>query len=433
MKLKPYPAYKDSGVEWLGAIPQDWKKIPVKQLGRLKGGAGFPHEDQGIGSEEFDFHKVNALGSALSDGLLQPSENTISKETAQRLGAFIFPKNTIVFAKVGAALLLGRIRELSSKACLDNNMMGLVINQNLHNVKFARYAMSLIRFDLISNPGAVPSVNESQIGNFALSAPNKYEQNIIVTFLDRETRKLDTLIAKQEHIIELLQEKRQAIISHAVTKGLDSDVKMKESGVEWLGMVPENWKVRRLKYNLKLLNDKTERSNFSVGLENIESWSGKFIKTETEFEGEGIAFNIGDILFGKLRPYLAKVYLAEFSGEAVGDFHVLRPKENVEARFAQYQMLNRDFISIVDGSTYGAKMPRASWDFVGGMMVTAPPVTEQNLISDYLDVQTTTIDTLIGKAQRSIELAKEHRTALISAAVTGKIDVRDCVNDLEAA
>jgi type I restriction enzyme S subunit len=147
----------------------------------------------------------------------------------------------------------------------------------------------------------------------------------------------------------------------------------KDSGVAWLGEVPGHWDVKRLKRNLSLLTEKTDRRENPVALENIEGWTGRFISTETEFQGDGIAFNAGDILFGKLRPYLAKAYRAETSGEAVGDFHVLRPAPEIDSRFAQYQILNREFIDMVDGSTFGSKMPRASWEFVGGMKVTAPP------------------------------------------------------------
>jgi type I restriction enzyme S subunit len=131
--------------------------------------------------------------------------------------------------------------------------------------------------------------------------------------------------------------------------------KYKDSGVEWLGQVPEHWDVKRLKCNLRLLTEKTDRRENPVALENIEGWTGRFIPTETEFEGEGIAFDAGDILFGKLRPYLAKAYRAEPSGEAVGDFHVMRPVTGIDSRFAQYQILNREFIAIVDSSTFGIK------------------------------------------------------------------------------
>lgn len=192
----------------------------------------------------------------------------------------------------------------------------------------------------------------------------------------------------------------------------------KDSGVEWLGEVPAHWEVKRLKHNLHLLTEKTDRRDHPVALENIEGWTGRFIATETEFQGEGIAFDAGDILFGKLRPYLAKAYRAQSSGEAVGDFHVMRPVSGFNSRFAQYQILSRDFISIVDGSTFGSKMPRASWEFVGGMKVTTPPPSEQTQIAAFLDRETAKIDELVAEQRRLMELLKEKRQAVISHAVT---------------
>lgn len=192
----------------------------------------------------------------------------------------------------------------------------------------------------------------------------------------------------------------------------------KDSGVEWLGEVPEHWKVNRLKRNLSLLTEKTDRRENPVALENIEGWTGRFIPTETEFQGDGVAFDAGDILFGKLRPYLAKAYRAESRGEAVGDFHVLRPAPEIDSRFAQYQILNKEFIAIVDGSTFGSKMPRASWEFVGGMKVTTPPLLEQTPIAAFLDRETAKIDELVAEQRRLMELLKEKRQAVISHAVT---------------
>jgi len=200
--------------------------------------------------------------------------------------------------------------------------------------------------------------------------------------------------------------------------------KYKPSGVEWLGDVPEGWEVKPFKYNLLLLTEKTDRRERPVALENIEGWTGRFIPTETEFQGEGIAFDAGDILFGKLRPYLAKAYLAESSGEAVGDFHVLRPVEGINSRFAQYEILNREFISIVDGSTFGSKMPRASWEFIGGMKVTTPPLPEQIAIAAFLDRETAKIDGLVAEQRRLMELLKEKRQAVISHAVTKGLNAR---------
>jgi type I restriction enzyme S subunit len=194
--------------------------------------------------------------------------------------------------------------------------------------------------------------------------------------------------------------------------------KYKDSGVEWLGEVPEHWSVKRLKYCARLVTAKADERTNPVALENIEGWTGRLLPSEGDYQGEGTAFAVGDILFGKLRPYLAKVHWASQPGEAVGDFHVLRPHVGFDGYFAQYHMLTREFIGIVDGSTYGSKMPRASWESVGGMPIAVPPLVEQAAIATFLDRETAKIAALIAEQQRLIELLQEKRQAVISHAVT---------------
>jgi len=190
------------------------------------------------------------------------------------------------------------------------------------------------------------------------------------------------------------------------------------SKLEWAKTLPEHWTAKHLKRNVRLLTEKTDTRKCPVGLENLEGWTGRFIQTESDFQGEGVGFEANDILFGKLRPYLAKAWLADRTGEAIGDFHVLRPLEGAIPRFIQYQLLTREVIDLVDGSTYGAKMPRASWGFLGCLELPTPPAEEQLAIASFLDRETAKIDALIAEQQRLIELLQEKRQAVISHAVT---------------
>lgn len=192
----------------------------------------------------------------------------------------------------------------------------------------------------------------------------------------------------------------------------------KPSGSVWLADVPSHWEVKRLRRGVRLNTEKTDRRQRPVALENIESWSGKFRGSDGDLSGEGVAFEPGDLLFGKLRPYLAKAFYADFAGEAVGDFHVLRPFAGISGRFLQYQLLSPDFISIVDGATFGAKMPRVGWDFMGDVAIVQPPMAEQLAISRFLDRETARIDKLIEAQERLIELLNEKRQAVTFHAVT---------------
>ena len=195
----------------------------------------------------------------------------------------------------------------------------------------------------------------------------------------------------------------------------------RESGVEWIGEIPEGWSCRPLKFSLRLHTEKAGDSctgEFRLGLENVESWTGSYIKTDSEFEGDGISFETGDLLFGKLRPYLAKVLEAPRSGTAVGEFFVLKPANGVSSRFMFYRLLSKPVIDVLDGSTYGAKMPRTSWDDMGGLKLPIPSTSEQDQIAAFLDRKTAQIDRLIEIKGRQIELLKEERTAVINHAVT---------------
>jgi type I restriction enzyme S subunit len=198
------------------------------------------------------------------------------------------------------------------------------------------------------------------------------------------------------------------------------------SEVSWLQKKPKHWRVKRLKFSTDLINSKlsVEESPLPyLGLEHIESWTGRKIDGEiNNSEGLASSFVAGDVLFGKLRPYLAKVHLAQQDGLISSEALVVRSMEELHAEFLKYYMLSRDFINIVDSSTYGSKMPRASWDFIGNLPVLLPEIEEQKAIARFLDFKTTQIDALIAKKRTLLDKLAESRTALISHAVTMGLD-----------
>lgn len=213
-----------------------------------------------------------------------------------------------------------------------------------------------------------------------------------------------------------------------MTKGLDPTVPMKDSGIEWLGEIPEHWFVERLKFLVDNIIEKSNTSGFKVALENIESWTGRYLKTESpsELTGEMKSFKPNDVLFNKLRPYLAKVYLSEVEGECVGELLVLRPKANINPKFLYYRLLSCDFIEVVNSSTYGAKMPRASWeDFIRNLSIPYPDILEQEMIVESIEKMSVTIADTTAKFEHEIELISEYKTSLINEVVTGKIDISD--------
>lgn len=203
------------------------------------------------------------------------------------------------------------------------------------------------------------------------------------------------------------------------TKNTKATKAMKPSGVAWLGDIPDGWELRRGKYLLSQISEPSSSQN-KVALENIESGTGKYIDSNAILQGNGIAFTQGDILYGKLRPYLAKVWLAEFEGNAVGDFFVYRVATAYYNCYAKYVMLAPSFTAITNDSTYGAKMPRVSAEFIANLRFPLPPLPEQRAIADYLDKKCGAIDAAIAEAKKGIEEYKAWKKSLIFEAVTGK-------------
>lgn len=197
----------------------------------------------------------------------------------------------------------------------------------------------------------------------------------------------------------------------------------KASGIDWLGEIPEGWSVLKMKYIVKLITEKVQDPTLKkIALENIESGTAKYIATDSDFDGNGIAFKKDDILFGKLRPYLQKAWLATFDGQSVGDIYVFRANEGFHPAFIKYVVFSDMFISIVNGSTYGAKMPRANWDFISQLNIAIPSLQEQQQIANFLDYKIGQLDKAIADRECSIKDLQAYRTSVISEAVTKGLD-----------
>ncbi|OHP02336.1 hypothetical protein HMPREF2659_16010 [Pseudomonas aeruginosa] len=424
-------------MEWLGRVPEHWDIRSVKTLARLDGGAGFPDDEQGQSDNPIPFFKVAELASGLRD-----TANTVTEETAKRLGAKIFPPSTLVFAKVGAALLLNRRCLLEMPACLDNNMMALL--PGTYESQWLFWVFCTLDMGLIANPGAVPSINQEQVGNIRLGVPTIAEQKSIAQSLRRETARIDALIEKKARFIELLREKRQALITHAVTKGLDPNVKMKDSGVEWLGEVPEHWGVKPLKLLVK------EGSTISYGIvqpgEPLDE-GVPFVQTTNmssgDFEIENLQKTTAVIAAGFPRSRLTggEVILgirASIGAAFVVPMHLagVNLSRGVARIDCSSELSSHFFVAYlssmaVDGywqlAKQGSTFNEVSIATVKELLVPVPPREEQAEIEDMLSNATARLNSILKKTERSIELLKERRSALITAAVTGQIDLREAV------
>lgn len=422
-KYQKYAEYKDSGVEWLGAIPGHWGVTQLKRLGKFITGM-----TPSTAVEAYYSDEITEYGWIRPEDILEESEKVEPTKFLTKLGwetQRTIPAQSTLICCIGT---IGKLGFLGKRAVTNQQITALVPDVRGFS-KYYYYLLTASRNQLehLATGNVVKILNSERLGSLwlpLLSSQNEARQ--IVHFLDYETAKIDHLIEKQQQLIELLKERRQAVISHAVTKGLNPNVPMKDSGVEWLGEVPEHWSVKKLKYIVDLVGEKVESSNKQyVGMENISSKSGVFLQTEGILpEGISNTFNKGDILFGKLRPYLAKCWLADFSGICSSEFLVLRSKNKLSPIFLNLFLLTDQFIDQVNSSTYGSKMPRANWEFIGDLPIPVPDEQSSIDIANFLERQTQKYDSLIIKVSQQIALMQERRTALISAAVTGKIDVR---------
>ena len=219
--LDPNVKMKDSGVEWLGEVPAHWEVRRLKDCGRLIGGAGFPHEEQGQTDAELPFYKVADLGRSINHRSMSEPENTISRVTASALRAAIVPSGSVIYAKIGAALLLNRRRIVDRPCCIDNNMTAFSPNIMDLNTAWAWYWLSVVDFGSVSNPGAVPSISEGDQATIPLPVPPADEQELLVSYLDQSASKTWSLLADAERSVTLLRERRAALISAAVTGKID--------------------------------------------------------------------------------------------------------------------------------------------------------------------------------------------------------------------
>lgn len=428
MNLLPYTSYKPSKVEWAGDIPAHWNEkrlrfVAIRSDEKMEADADNPVQYVGMEHIESWTGKLLPL-----DVELVPSG--ISNRF--RCGDVLFGKLRPYLAKASV---------LDFDGLCSSEL--LVLKTRNHDRKYLLYQLLSEGFISVvdsSTYGAkMPRASWDFIGACSVPCPDLDEQHAIADFLDRETVKLDTLVEKKRALIEKLKEKRAALISRTVTRGLPPDAaraaglnphpKLKPSGIEWLGDVPEHWEVKRLKMSVHLTDNKVEADAENpvpyIGMENIESWTGQLLPIDPEVipTGTANAFTAGYTLFGKLRPYLAKACNPDFDGLCSTELLVLKGVA-LERRTLLYSLLSDGFIKLVDSSTYGSKMPRASWDFVGNCLFPIAPPEEQRIIADFLDHETAKLDRMVEKVEAAIERLREYRTALITAAVTGKIDVR---------
>ncbi|MCL2064247.1 MAG: restriction endonuclease subunit S [Candidatus Cloacimonetes bacterium] len=418
---------KDSGIEWIGVVPEGWRIERLKNFGWTRTGiSSLKQDDFGHGFPFLNYKNVykNFEVDYNAIELVDCTELEREKYSIKK-GDIFFTGSSETIEELG----------LSSVALKDwENAVfnGFTIRFRPTNKELdTNYSKYLFRSEvcrgyLAANDNSITRANLSQQRLLCMSIviPPLSEQTAIANFLEDKCSKIDSLIELQHKMIDELKEYKKGIIQKVTTKGINN-TEFKESGIEWIGEVPDEWVVKKLSMLIKL---RQETGNFStcfnfLGLENIESWSGKYVETENDYsEKQSDRYYKGDLLFSKLRPYLAKIYLAKEDGFCTGEFLVIKNFVG-NLKYLFYVLLSQNFIDIVNSSTYGTKMPRASWNFIKNLNIPYPPLPEQITIASYLDEKCSNIDKIIDLKHQKIAELKDYKKSLIYEYVTGKREV----------
>ena len=444
LSRKSYPAYKPSGEVWLGDVPEHWDVKRAKGL--------LARNDGGVWGEDFDDDGVIVLRSTEQtvDGewkIVEPAKRrlTATEFTSCRLQA----GDLVVTKSSGSSLHIGKTsivtKEVEALNCCYSNFMQRLRVKRMAEPRFVWYVLNgelgRKQFDYyFSTTTGLANLNGSIIGNVGLAVPPLDEQKAIAAFLDRETARIDALIEKKRRQIELLQEKRPALISHAVTKGLDPNAPMKPSGIEWLGQIPKHWEVLPLKRVLESVHNgttatQTVMSDQTVPVTRIETISQRVVDLSRtgyltwEPSLEKYRVQRGDILFSHINSIamVGNSALMEEDISLYNGMNVLRirPQNTTCSKWLWYA-ISSDWARWRFGALAKPAINQASLPIseIKAFLLPIPPREEQKDIALYLDNRTRYIDIQRRKVEQSIDLLREHRTALISAAVTGKIDVQ---------
>lgn len=418
---------KDSRVEWIGEIPKNWDVMKLLFVLRRSITDG-PHETPNLveSQEGIPFISVDSLNNTKQVDLSIVKKYISVKDYKEYRKKAFLEKGDVLFTKaatIGKTAIVDNPTEYmiwSPIAILKPNEK--CFNEYLYYILNCKEAIKYTR-DIIGHETTQVNVGMRDLEKLKIPIAPFDEQKRIAIFLDSKCEAIDLAIQKQKDIVDKLMEYRQSTITQAITKGLNPNSEMKDSGVECIGEIPQNWKTYKLKYITKLRKEKAINKENYIGLENVESKTGKFIGSQVKPDGDAIIFHKNDVLFGKLRPYLSKSLLVEQEGCCSGEFLVITPKQ-VIPKYLLYITLSKTFVEHVNSSTYGAKMPRSNWEFVRNMMIPLPTESEQKGIISYLDKKLASIDNVIESTNTIIQKLEEYKKSLIYNAVTGKIDCR---------
>ena len=435
--FKRYERYKDSGVEWIGEIPEHWHfsrfKNFVKVINEKIEGNETNNNLQYVGLEN-----IESFTGKLIEGTSENFGEGISN---------IFYSTDVLFGKLRPYLAKVLLPSINGRCSTELLVFRPIDNSLVDRTYLYYYCLSDGFINVVNSSTygvRMPRANWDFISLLPFTVPSLREQQAITNFLDQKTAKIDSLIADKEKLIELLQEQRQAIITQAVTKGLDPNVPMKDSGVEWIGEIPEHWEVTKIKYVSRInhhalsedCDDDFEIQYIDIG--GVDS-NGQIIEIKKMRFGDAPSrarriVKDGDTIVSTVRTYLKAITWVEKADDNLicsTGFAVLSPTKLINPQYLLFLMRSTQYIDEIVSRSVGVSYPAINSRDIGKIECLLPPYKEQKYIVDYINKKGKPLTDLIDCINEQILKLKEYRQSLITAAVTGKIDVRDYFNEGE--
>lgn len=441
MSCPKYSTYKESSEHWIGDVPEHWNITSLKRNFSIIGGSTPLSADANWDGNICWVTPADL--SELPDMYVRTSKRTITENGLLSCSTTLLPKGSLILSTRAP---IGSLGIAAKEMCTNQGCKGLIPKKAISS-HFYAYVLQVVRAEL-NNRGTGTTfleISGDQLGRFNVPTPNLNEQIQIAQFLDHETTKIDALIKEQQRLIELSKEKRQAVISHAVTKGLDPNAPMKDSGVEWLGMVPANWITTKLGHYARILTGfPFPSASFSHDDTDVRLLRGANVGVGSLKWDDTVHWNIdedrsvldylmpeGQIVLGMDRPWireglrLARVSTADMPCLLLQRVAAITPKEELANQYLFYVLNSGLLQAHVEPDLTGVSVPHISPEQILSVLIPLPPRHEQGHIVERIKAELSVMDGLFDEARKGIELLQERRSALISAAVTGKIDVRD--------
>lgn len=437
--MKPYPRYNQSAARWYSSFPETWSEVKAKRL--------FSNERERASSEDEQLAASQKYG-VIPQALMMAQNN--AKVMLALKGTDNFKQVKENDFVISLRSFEGGIEHSKYNGCISPAYTVLRLRHESSYPNYFRYALKCSPFIQALNSTSEgirdgKTITYDEFGELLVVLPSQTEQKAIATFLDRETQRIDSLIEEKQTFIKLLKEKRQALISHVVTKGLNPNVEMQDSGIEWIGQVPKHWGISKVRYLGQCQNGINIGGEFFGHGTPFVSYGDVYNNTSLPEQVQGLVLSTekdrdnysviaGDVLFTRTSETIEEIGFSAVCKSTIeqavfaGFLIRFRPDEgNLEVGFSEYYFRNEKLRAFFAKEMNLVTRASLSQDLLKKMPVLLPPIDEQNEIANYLQAECNKFSEIFAETEKTILLLKERRTSLISAAVTGKIDVREAV------